>query len=267
MKGGTVPQGYTILEAMIFLVVSAFILASALVVVSGQQARTQYSQGIRDLDAKIQQTINDVETGYFPQTNERCRLNSDGSPVFYNTEEQVGQGTNQDCIFLGKGMILGFQENDRIDIFTVAGRRTNESGELVASLAEARPQSAEQMRDISATSWGLSITRVARLTVGNIGTGDDLLAIGFITSLEASNSSSGSNRVLLYSATTPEFFGGTTNPDDLVYNSSIYIAVCVESANGNQNGAIVIGENGRQLTTTVYENINSASDAVQGACE
>lgn len=77
-------KGYTIIEVMIFMVVSGGLLVSVLGSISGQQQKTRFQTGVRDFESQIQDMINDVETGYYP---------SNGDP-----------GTTATKIFIGKGI-------------------------------------------------------------------------------------------------------------------------------------------------------------------
>ncbi len=69
-------NGYTIVEAMIFLAVSGVLFVSAMAAVSGQQQKTQFYQSIRDLDSNIRDKINEVGSGTFGNSlNLKCRVN------------------------------------------------------------------------------------------------------------------------------------------------------------------------------------------------
>ena len=70
---------------MIFLVVSGGLLVSVLGTISGQQQKTRFQTGVRDFESQLQDTLNDVETGYYP-----------------NSAGNAGQTSG--LIFLGKGI-------------------------------------------------------------------------------------------------------------------------------------------------------------------
>ena len=102
--------GFTIIEVMIFLAVSGGLLISAIATISGQQGRTQFTTGVREFESRIQDLINDVETGYFPSNLQlECRIGGDSGPDF-DIDATVSQGTNQECVFLGKA--LQFYKNN-----------------------------------------------------------------------------------------------------------------------------------------------------------
>ncbi len=62
-------HGYTIIETLIFIAVSGMMFMSAVILVGGRQQEVEFSQGVRDLENKLKDTLNDVSTGYFPANN------------------------------------------------------------------------------------------------------------------------------------------------------------------------------------------------------
>lgn len=76
--------GYTIVEVMIVIAVSGALLASVMTVIGGKQRSTEFQYGVREFQSLIQDIMNDVETGYFP---------NNGSP-----------GSSSNAIFLGKAI-------------------------------------------------------------------------------------------------------------------------------------------------------------------
>jgi hypothetical protein len=94
--------GYTILEVMIFLIISTALIASAEVAVGGSNAHTQFNQGMRDVNSKIQDWIGNVING-FPGDNQqsyKCSAPGGSRPTII-----AGTGsTSPDCIFIGKAV-------------------------------------------------------------------------------------------------------------------------------------------------------------------
>ena len=101
--------GYTILETMIFLAVTAMLFIAAMTTIGGKQATVQFTQGIRDTQSKIQDVINNVSTGYFPtDSNFKCIV---GDAIPANNIPNVApsftlgasiQGSSEKCVSLGK---------------------------------------------------------------------------------------------------------------------------------------------------------------------
>jgi len=110
--GGT-SQGYTILETMIFLAVSAAMFFSAMAFVGGKQNRTEFASAVRDLETSLNDIANDVSTGYYANITSTgqmlsCTPNNSANPVpvqltATNTD---AQGKNTGCIFIGKTVVF-----------------------------------------------------------------------------------------------------------------------------------------------------------------
>jgi hypothetical protein len=272
MKGGTAPQGYTGLEAMIFLVVSGFILASALVLVNGQQARTQYTQGIRDFDAKILQTINDVEVGYFPQDNLVCQIDRQDriSATKSEVDGTITQGTNADCIFLGNQLV--FPSNNEITVIPLAALREeydNKDNQPILNLNKNWIGSLPGLAQKSELLWG--IMRSTRTASGTASTGVYLL------DRSGQESSEPISRLAFVQVDSTDIrpsvrlFAGRPGSDlrnhrALVDVGSKKIVFCLQSADGRQRGAVVLGDQRAQLRTVVYEDLSGAPEEVQVVC-
>lgn len=116
------PQsGYTIIEVMIFLLVSAALLGSVITLISGRTERTRFTQSVENMERRLQDLLNDVSTGYYPTTgNFACEAGSAG--IVFTPNRQVEQGSNRDCIFLGKA--LSFSSSS-YDAYTMVGLRNS----------------------------------------------------------------------------------------------------------------------------------------------
>ena len=146
MIWGSADNGYTIVETMVFLVVTAALFASAMAAVSGRQASVQFTQGIRDAQSKMQEIINDVSTGYYPSNGDFACSAATGTtdrPTF--TAVATPQGSSNECTFLGKSVHFTTNAADvgsgavRYNILSIAARRVNAAGLEVQSLNEALP--------------------------------------------------------------------------------------------------------------------------------
>lgn len=136
-------SGYTIVEVMMFLAVSSGLLAAAMATISGQQAKTEFTTSVRDFESRLQDVLNDVATGTYPPFNAKCKIVAGVPTPNAGTSEQ---GTNEDCVFVGKAMQFAPSGAEgRFDIYTLAGRRqipataTNPIKE-VGNIQEANPR-------------------------------------------------------------------------------------------------------------------------------
>lgn len=124
-------KGYTIIEVLVFLAVSGALMASALGLIGGQQRTTQFAQAVREFDSRIKDLINDVSTGFYPNTGDlQCVYDPDaggtpGSGIKIMDEGGTPQGANSDCIFIGRVVQFGVQGRGEssMRIYTVAGQR------------------------------------------------------------------------------------------------------------------------------------------------
>jgi type II secretory pathway pseudopilin PulG len=115
---GVRPAGFTIVETMIVLVVSAGLAVSAMLLVNGRQNKTQFQVAINSLQQQVQQIINETASGYYPGGNFTCQANALSYPTL--TGVVAAQGTNGDCIFIGKALRLGAGSNAANNVdFTV----------------------------------------------------------------------------------------------------------------------------------------------------
>ncbi|HMT19266.1 MAG TPA: hypothetical protein PKD20_00530 [Candidatus Saccharibacteria bacterium] len=133
-----VKRGYTILEVMMFIAISAAIFTGAVRAIGGRQAQVQFSQAVREFEAKIRDVANDVVTGYYP-ANETvtCELSVGKSRIVKTNDASLG--TNSGCIYIGK--VLQFQpdgKKERMDIYTMAGLRYEDQIELTPSTSIAK---------------------------------------------------------------------------------------------------------------------------------
>lgn len=142
--------GYTIVETMIVLAVSSALLVSAMLLFRGQTGRSEFSQAVREFELRLQDVVNDVATGYYPNTGDigcatKNASNKGEGIRFVGVAE--AQGKNADCIFIGKAILFGPQdtgvenlEKHGFRIYTIAGQRViNNDGKLVKDLQESKP--------------------------------------------------------------------------------------------------------------------------------
>jgi hypothetical protein len=143
MKGGKKPQGYTVVEVMIFLAVTAGLFVAVATTFRGRQAEAEFSTASRDMESRLQDVINDVSTGYYSNPGNFTCTNSAGTPSFGTSSTQ--QGKNDDCIFIGRvaQFDLAGSNGTSYNIYTAAGVRQISFGVStrdVQDLTQARPR-------------------------------------------------------------------------------------------------------------------------------
>lgn len=276
--------GYTILEVMIFLAVSGVLFALVFPTVGNSQDKVKFTQSVQDLQNKINDILNDVSTGYFPNSDATCTIaNSTAPPVI--TPGGSVQGTSQGCVFLGK--VLSFSNvaanNPDMNIFTIVGRKDDATGHNINSLTASRPRAVAKstvaadagrpdITEIYATKWGMLVNNVVLLN--GPGRVDDrqIGAFGAMTAL----SSTGIGTKSIDIVPVDESLVSLTNPqtvkeiDDNVwdnYNPKEGILVCITDPRTNQRAAILVGGvAGVGKTKSIFDRGNIESLYGVGIC-
>jgi len=279
-----VSGGYTIVEVMIFLAVTAVLFAVAMGLISGQQNRTQFTTGVRDFESQINDIANNVATGYYASSGTfTCSIDGAGKVQISSTD--TAQGTNDKCIFAGTvlkfGAGTGADNEATVLELPMAGRRLV-SGVEVKSLAEAQPV---PIYDTSVTDVGSTFklgygARVVCVRINdadcsggtNAGSGVNA-AIGFFTTFNGSDpaaNKSGIQTDLIYfpwiafnndKATTVNLLkipSLTYSTSQLATLRPQKLTICVRSGGTNQYALLTIG-GGSSSNLTVTSEIKQIS--------
>lgn len=260
--------GFTIIEVMIFLVVTGILMISGLRLLSGQLTRTAFRQTVRENDAQLKTVLNEVASGFYPNKGDFTCTIVGGSPSFSTIGPGNSQGQNEDCIFLGKVIRVG-SGGTSYSIYTIVGRRLA-SGVEVTKLEDARPVAlakftgdpvgtADATDTINLTN-DIQITKVA--SVDTSGGLSSIGAFGFLMSVGKSAAGdlvSGAEGVSLIplpgtsiGGSDAEFETAVTSMQQAHLGAAKDIALCIRQGGpGGQQAAIVFGSEGRQLTTEV----------------
>lgn len=266
MKRGTVPQGYTIVEVMIFLVVTGALLASALLIFNGQQQRTRFTQAIRETDAQLRTTINEVSTGFYPDAGSYSCSAPNGTLTIVADATPNGQGKNAGCIFLGKA--VRFSDSTKYNIYTILGRQRTGgvNGQEVTSISTAGPTAlaaftgdgpnTPDVTDRLTIPSGVTPTKVVNED------GAQMSSFAFMSSfgsyVNATDLASGASSVSLI-AMPGTSLGAFDQTNDTQFKNAVSnlnegdrtqkVTICF--SDGPRQGAIVIGGSGRELGTEV----------------
>lgn len=142
---GTATAGYTVVETLIFLAVSAALFVSAMAFLGGRQGRAEFKQVVTTFQATLEDTANDVSTGYYGATVNgqtlTCAANSAGVTSI-GIAASDSQGANKDCIFVGKALQFGTAEGasgEDYRVLPLVGKRLTggSSGSEVTNYSEA----------------------------------------------------------------------------------------------------------------------------------
>lgn len=127
-------RGYTIVETMIFLAVSGAMFVSAMALVNGRQARTEFTTTVRNFEAVLADIANDVSNGYYTNATENAKqlscsatstnIDNINPPVIITSTTTNKQGTNTGCLFIGKAVQFGAEgDKERFTTLTLVGRQ------------------------------------------------------------------------------------------------------------------------------------------------
>ncbi len=119
-----VSQGYTILETMIFLAVTSALFVMVVITFQGRQASTEFSVATREMESRIKDIINDVDTGYYGGVESiQCDVIESQGRLDIKTVSG-DRGSSGDCIFLGKAIQFGVTDSTKAyNVFSIAGAR------------------------------------------------------------------------------------------------------------------------------------------------
>jgi prepilin-type N-terminal cleavage/methylation domain-containing protein len=282
MKVGRKQRGFTIIETLMVLAVTGGLFLVAAIALSGRQNKAQFEQAIQDVRSQVQQTVNEVATGYYPNnSNFNCTANYSTGPQFAGGS--TAQGENTGCIFLGK--VLQFRMSpttspEQFRVYTLAGlQKVSADGAEVEQYSQAKPKVVAPISGSDATPdaskrgqllYGLSLQRISYGTAPattNVG------AIAFVNSLAPPGSSggliSGSQRVNVVPISNSVLGATSYTAADTIntrfatspVNIADGIRLCFVSGSTNQSGIITIGGNGRQTSVTLTIRSNKTCPA------
>lgn len=97
--------GFTIIESLLFLAISSSMLLLGLTFFKAA-SKNHFALAMRDLDSLFQDIINDVSVGYYATNKYDCTSTGVKPPNFKPSAGVKEQGTNSDCILLGKVVLL-----------------------------------------------------------------------------------------------------------------------------------------------------------------
>lgn len=284
-------DGFTVVETMIVLAVTGGLFVAIAATLSGRQNAAEFTHAIQSVQSQIQQTINQVSQGFYPnQSNFGC---ANGAGTVQLTIGTNTQGTNQDCVFLGKVMQFGLPgaNGEAYQIYTIAGLRCGTNGVVCpsASAIGTSPFYTSQptvlgvggdYADYSTsraleygltTAWVRSYNNSSCTSSGcSLGSVAFLMEPGSLSSTGTYNSGAQQVDLIPIVGTTltqnmsqaatqiNTSLQDSTLSNDAPINPSSGVQICFKSGGTNQSGLITIGGSGRQLLVTLAIKSNSS---------
>jgi prepilin-type N-terminal cleavage/methylation domain-containing protein len=256
--------GFTVVEVLIVLAVTGLLFVSAASLISGRQNQAAFDQGIQQVQSQLQQVINDVASGYYPNlTNFTCK-NTGG--LLTITGGSTAQGTNGDCLFIGKTLQFGSgvgTDPEKFATFSLAGLRTNAAGDQNMTLAATSPTVIPNSTTITQLEGGISVdsmwyggdktkTIAAFAFTSSLGT---INGSGILTGTQQINIIPVTSTALTQTtAATPGTIHSVLSNAAALVNPSGGVQICFASGGTDQSGLVTIGNNGtsgRELGVTL----------------
>ena len=146
MKGGLhtkLAGGFTIVETLIVLAVTGLIFLSAVTLISGKEAKTEFTQSLQSIVTQLQQTISEVQTGFYSNSGDFSCTAAAGGPLTFTSGGSVtAEGANKGCVFIGKAVYFPLVTNTALAqpvyVHTIVGLQRDGSGNEVQTLAAAK---------------------------------------------------------------------------------------------------------------------------------
>jgi prepilin-type N-terminal cleavage/methylation domain-containing protein len=272
-RGGFVQAGFTIVETMIVLAVTAVLFALIAGTLGQRQDEAEFRHAIQDVQTQIQQVINQVSVGFYPNdTTFSCT--SSGNTIDVRSGSSP-QGTNKGCVFLGKVIQFGIGSNpEQYQVYTVAAvnppiTNTPSSPQAFSSIDPTIATNSQV--PIALTTGNLEYNLTTEnpshsnaMTYSQSGLTYPIGAIGFFIELGSLNSlntntyESGSQPVDLVAIKGTQLHPTQvirdidsglqmSNNSGIVVSPSGGVSICFVSGSTNQSGLLSIGTSGRQL--------------------
>jgi hypothetical protein len=257
--------GYTILEVMIFLVVSTALLGSTLLILGGREDRTRYAQSVATFEAELQDIMNDVATGFYPSTENISCTSASTGPSISNSASKLG--TNGGCIYLGKALSMP-TGTSQYSAYTIVGSQSASTlAQMNARLLGVLNNGFIDRKEVGGS---IKIKRVKSLYADRA----NLAGVAIISDFSASSAVLNSNitgssaRVAVYEI--PQSFNFATANNGSVASmvagmriASEGVLICLDQG-GPQAAVVLGGPRERQLNTEAYPNL--ASSPYAGDC-
>lgn len=234
--------GYTIIEVMMFLIVSSGLLVSTTAAVSGRQERIRFSQNTELFEQRIKDLLNDISTGYYPSAN-NIRCTSVGS-VLTVTSAAAEKGTNTGCVFLGKAIQFG--PGSQYNAYTmVASKNATSLADAGTRLLGVTPTPG--LVENESINSDLQVTKIVSLTDTSRNVAGIALVSDFTkTSSVGSKVSGNAARVTLYEV-PPSF---TANAGTSAMNAgSQGVLLCLQQGSNGRVASLEINAYTQSLTT------------------
>lgn len=254
-------RGFTIIEVLIVLAVTAAMFLLAVLSINGKQDTAEFQQAVNDVRSSLQQEIDQVSAGDYTDTGNFTCNGTSGSLVIAKGVNK--EGSNTGCVYLGKVLQFAVKSTSpqQFIAYPIAGLQTN-TGTLASATPDviapgvttnkgAFPDASVDnnlhygLNVVSMTSGGHNIGAVAFVSsLGSYSGGQLVSGSQTLSLIPIYNSSLGATEGTTVDAINTNIVSSPTNPNGGVQ-------ICFASGGTKQSGLITIGGGGQQLSITL----------------
>ena len=268
IRGGN-SSGFTLVESLIVLAVTALMFVSIATIIGGKTSKVEFQTSINSMRQQIQQVINETQSGYFPDTGGyTCTAVSSASPPTISAGSSE-QGTNTGCVFLGKVMqfstdsSLKTSSDFKYAVWPIVGNQNPGTTAEQKVGVNVFPTPLKPAQTSKALSFGLAPVKMTFDGIPTAGVG--FLAgnnQGVIAAGGSNGLASGSQTMSLYGIRNTTLTTSLASMESALktpvtnYQNAAKVEICFESGSTNQSGLITIGKDNasganRALTVTL----------------
>lgn len=255
--------GYTIIEVMMFLLISTALLGSTTAMISGRQERIRFTNSVETFEQKMKDILNDVSTGYYPSAESfNCEPDGAGGIILNSGGNDNEKGTNTGCVFLGKAIELKSGAGSEYNTYTVVGAKDTVVGgktKPATNLAEANAKllgmGEPGVVDRNSIEADVEIIKViSRDDTARSVSGIAMISEFSVISTVDNNVSGNAANITLYEVPgdsgSSDFANNAGTPTMVRTEKGIIVCLQQGGAGGNgRKAAIIIGGNNQQFST------------------
>ncbi len=251
--------GYTIVETLIVFAASSALVLSVMILISGQQGKTQFTQAIRDADSRLADFVNDYSTGYYVRGNDlHCLADNSGGSPSIDSLIAVEQGANVSCAYVGT-LITSQLGTSTYSNYTIVGRQFVAAplSQPTSDFPTSKPVISPLLTSEDDFSGSIELKTIRYTDSG--GLVHDAGGFGVISSFSSSgggglvsDKQTPQLLILKNSYASNAILEATFSADIATgaYEINRPLTLCFKSGTSNQNAVITMGTNGGASFTT-----------------
>ena len=253
-KQAATEDGFTIVEVLIVIAISTFMLVAAIAAVGNKQQTTEFQTSVETLKSEFNQSLASVSDGNYSALNNNtsCKAGSNGPPQISINKNTPPNGT---CTIIGE--VIGFSDTSSSSSYTVFpafGRNyapNSNNTQIATNLTDAMPVISNGVSKTTTMPFGLHISTSYRGTISQT-ENDGAIGLFSFTSFEGSSTgngqiTSGAEHVEMFVipgvhfnsiSSLPAVFNGNGITSQELYNCGTGVCLGNSSATINPSGGV-----------------------------